>query len=292
MGSYTIKQLEARITLAEGGFDPGTGESANTKIIRLGMDVNVSKPGGKEKNKLSLRIYNLPLADMEVLTTLAFEPLGVRKNVVAVYAGDRENGMSLVFSGDIISAVPVFGGDGSAVFDVQAVTGYVASVTPVPPLTAEGGQDVADMMRRLAGQMGLAFINRGVNVSLRNPALVGGPMEQARQLADAARIAMIVDDGELIIAPPGKLREDDAEGSTPVLKDNTGLIGFPGFDNKGISAKCLYEPKLMIGGPVRIESIVPKASGLWRVTGLNHKLQANYSGAVAWETAFNAAPVK
>ena len=35
--SYTIKMLEARITLAKGGFNPGTGQAANTKIIRLGM---------------------------------------------------------------------------------------------------------------------------------------------------------------------------------------------------------------------------------------------------------------
>lgn len=34
--------------------------------------------------------------------------------------------------------------------------------------------------------------------------------------------------------------------------------------------------------------MVPKASGLWRVTSVAHKLQANYAGASAWETSFNA----
>ena len=113
-------------------------------------------------------------------------------------------------------------------------------------------------------------------------------MEQARQLADEARIDLILDDGEMIAAPRGKLRQDDAQGSTPVLKDRTGLIGFPGFDAKGVVGRCLYEPRLMLGGPVRIESMVPKASGLWRVTSVAHKLQANYAGASAWETSFKA----
>lgn len=285
--SYTRKTLEARITLAEGGFNPGTGQSANTKIVRLGMDAEISKPGGKEKPKCTLKIYNLPLDDMQVLTTLAFDPLAVKKNRLTLMAGDAD-GMSQAFAGDITSAVPRFAADASSIFEVTAITGYVASVTPVRPLTAAGAQDVATLLQGLARQMGFAFVNRGVSVTVRNIALVGGPMEQARQLADEARIDLILDDGEMIVAPRGKLRQDDAEGSTPVLKDRTGLIGFPGFDAKGVVARCLYEPRLLLGGPVRIESMVPKASGLWRITSVSHKLQANYGGATAWETSFKA----
>lgn len=286
-GSFTKKRLEARITLAEGGFDPGTGQSANTKVVHLGMDADISKPGGKEKPKCTLKIFNLPLDDMQVLTTLAFEPLAVKKNRLILMAGDDES-LAQVFVGDITSAVPRFAADASSTFEITAITGYVASVTPAKPLTAAGARDVATLLEGLARQMGFAFINRGVSVSVRNVALMGGPMEQARQLADEARIDLIIDDGEMIAAPRGVLRQDDAEGSTPVLRDKTGLIGFPGFDAKGVVGRCLYEPRLLPGGPVRIESMVPKASGLWRVTSVSHKLQANYGGASAWESSFNA----
>lgn len=292
--SFSIKMLEARITLAEGGFDPGTGKSVNTKIFRLGMDAEISKPGGKEKNKCALKIYNMRLSDMEKLTTLAFDPLAVKNNRLVLLAGDGTT-MSQVFQGDITSAVPSFSADASSVFEVQAVTGYVATVTPAKTLTGEGSQDVAQMLQRLASQMGLTFKNRGVEgVKLRNVAFVGGVHEQAREIAEAARIQIILDDGEMIIAPLGKLRSDDSEGSTPVLrgesegKRGTGLIGFPSFDAKGIACRCYYEPKLQIGGPVRIESIVPKASGLWRVTSLSHSLQANHGQAAKWETSFKA----
>ena len=122
MGSFTIKQLEAHITLAEGGYDAGTGDGGNTKIVRLGMDVEVTKPGGKEKNKCACKIYNMPLDDMEKLTTLAFDPLAVKDNKISIQAGDDENGMTEVFSGDITSAVPVFNADASAMFEIQAIT--------------------------------------------------------------------------------------------------------------------------------------------------------------------------
>lgn len=292
--SFSVKMLEARITLAEGGFDPGTGQSVNTKIFRLGMDAEISKPGGKEKNKCTLKIYNMRLSDMETLTTLAFDPLAVQKNRLTLLAGDGTT-MSQVFQGDITSAVPSFSGDASSIFEIQAITGYVATVTPKETLTGAGSQDVAQMLQRLAQQMGLTFKNRGVEgVKLRNVAFVGGAHEQAKEIAEAARIQMILDDDEMIIGPQGKLRSDDAEGSTPVLRGEsedrraTGLIGFPSFDAKGIACRCYYEPRLQIGGPVRIESIVPKASGLWRVTSLSHSLQANHGQAAKWETSFKA----
>lgn len=285
--SFTRKMLEAHILLAEGGYSTRDGAAANTKIVRLGMDVEIQKPGGKEKNKAKVRIYNLPLGDMEVLTTLAFQPLQVSKNAIAVYAGDEEHGMSLAFSGDIVSAVPNFNSAPDPSFDLDCITGYVASITPVPPLTAPGGQDVAVLMAGLAKQMGLSFINRGVSAAVRNPAFVGGPMDQARQLADAARISLIVDDGEMVIAPAGELRNDDG-GSTPVWSAETGMLGYPGFDNEGVVVKGIYEPKLQIGGPLRIESMVPRASGLWQIVSLSHKLQANYPGATAWESQVKA----
>ena len=129
--------LEARITLAEGGFNPGTGEAANTKVVRLGMDAEISKPGGKEKPKCTLKIFNLPLDDMQVLTTLAFDPLAVKKNRLTLMAGDAD-GMAQAFVGDITSAVPRFNADASSVFEVTAITGYVASVTPATAAVSRG----------------------------------------------------------------------------------------------------------------------------------------------------------
>ena len=285
--SFTRKILEAHVTMAEGGYSTRAGEAANTKILKLGMDVDIQKPGGEEKNKAKVKIFNLPLEDMEVLTTLAFKPLEVSKNVIAIYAGDEENGLSLAFSGDIVSAVPNFNACPDPSFDIDCITGYVASLTPVPPLTGKGAQDVAQLMARLAKDMGLAFTNRGVSAVLRNIAFVGGPMQQARQIAAAARITMLVDDGQMVIMAPEEMRSDE-DASTPVWKDRTGMFGYPRFDNEGIQVKGIYEPKLQIGAPIKIESVVPRATGLWQITSLSHKLQANYPGASNWQSEVKA----
>jgi len=288
--SYTQKLLEIHITLAEGNFTTSKNNAGNTKVIRLASDVIINKPGGKEKPSAAIKIYNLPLADMEQLTLLAFRPLKSAKNVVAVYAGD-ESGLSLAFSGDITGAVPDFTGAPEPVFTISAVTGYEASITAVPPYTAKGEQDVPDALEKLAKSMGFTFINRGVTAKMRNLCLMGGPLEQARALADAARLDLILDDGELVAAPRGGMRVDATEQNTPVWSADTGLLGYPGFDNKGIVAKGIYEPRLLIGGPLRIVSMVPKASGLWRITSLSHHLQSDLPRGGAWESSVKAAYV-
>lgn len=282
--SFTKKILEIRVTLATGSFSDGS----NTKTMRIGADVTIDKPGGEEKNKAKVKLYNVKYDDMQVMTSLAFEKQQVQKNVLSVYAGDEEKGLSLAFKGDIVSAVPDFNAAPDPTFNIDSVSEYVASVTPVPPLTGAGEQDVATLLQRLATQMELSFINRGVNTKLRNVAFVGGPMQQAQQIAAAARISLICDDGEMVIAPPGEFRTDDKEGTTPVWKFDSGMFGYPSFDNEGINVRGLYEPKLQLGGPIRIESIVPKASGLWQIQKLTHNLQTGYPGARKWESTVKA----
>ena len=66
------------------------------------------------------------------------------------------------------------------------------------------------------------------------------------------------------------------------------MIGYPSFDNEGVTVKGIYESKLQLGGPVRIESIVPRASGLWQIVSLSHKLQAGYPGATQWVSQIKA----
>lgn len=287
--SFTQKVIETSITLAEGSFSSSGGEEFNTKTYALGVDCEITKPGLPEKNSARIVLYNVPLEDMEVLTSLEFEPQKVRKHRVVVMAGDMQRGLSLAFAGDMTTAIPDFTGAPDPSLIIEAIEGYVGSVTPVSPLTRPGAVNASGVFEQLAGQMGYTFVNRGVDVQLRNIALKGGPMQQAAALAKAARCELIVDDGELVIMPPGGMREDDAEGNTVVWSAESGLLGYPSFTQEGITATGLYEPKLKQGGPLRIESIVPKASGLWKITSLKHRLAANYPGAEAWESEVSAA---
>lgn len=67
-------------------------------------------------------------------------------------------------------------------------------------------------------------------------------------------------------------------GDAVLLTANSGMIGYPSFTQDGITATCFYDPRLKLGGQVKIESIVPRATGYWKITKLSHDLAAYTNG--------------
>ena len=91
----------------------------------------------------------------------------------------------------------------------------------------------------------------------------------------------MIDDNQIILIPAGGSRK----GAVPLLSDKTGMSGYPTFNQDGISCKCMYRPDLEIGGLFKVESIVPRATGTWKITKLSHALAAFQPTGGPWESA-------
>lgn len=278
--SFTKKVIETHLTLATGSF----GGQGNTKIVRgLATDVSIERPGLPDKDKARVKIYNLPLQEMEQLTTLAFKPLQVRKNIIRIFAGN-ENDLSEVFNGDITSAFGNFNNAPDPVFEIEALCGYYASIQPSSPTSISGSTPVADVISKVAQQIGYSFINQGVTSSLRNAVLNGSPMEQAINAAKQVGAQLLVNDTTMTL-----LNANEAlSGNAVLLNKDTGMIGYPTFNNEGIIVKSLYNKAFKFNGLVKVESIVPKATGVWRITKLTHNLSAFNSQGGQWVSEIEA----
>ena len=66
------------------------------------------------------------------------------------------------------------------------------------------------------------------------------------------------------------------------------MIGYPTFTNTGIQGATFFRPDLRIGASVRVESIVPHATGTWKIVQLSHELSANMPSSSSWRTTFAA----
>jgi hypothetical protein len=281
MASFTRKQIEVRITLAAGSF----GGKGSEKVINgLPVSCEVSKTGGDEKPSCKISIGGMAYSEMEQLTTLAFRPLQTRKNLVAIFAGDAENGLSQVFAGEITQAAADFNNAPDVTFEIEAVSGYYPALMPAGPQTVAGEVGVADIVSQQAQAMGYEFRNEGVTAKLTNTILNGTPMQKAKAAARQAGANLLVDDNTLILLPPGKERK----GTTVLLSDKSGLMGYPSFSNEGITLDAIYNPAFQLNGLIEVKSIVPKASGLWRITKLEHKLSANNPGEDDWTSSIDA----
>lgn len=281
-GSFTKKLIELQITLAEGSFGNG-----NSKTIReIPIKAKIEKNGPPDFCKANVEIRGMKYDDMDKLSTLAFKPLASAKNSIEIRVGDDVDGLAVAFQGTITQASADFNGAPDVIFKIEAEAGYYGAITAQSPTALKGSQPVADFIAMQAKNAGLQFQNDGVSAQLNNAIFNGSPVAQARAAASQVGAELIIDDNVMILSPAGGAGEKakGQRGNTVVLNKNSGLFGYPVFSSEGIQVKALYNPAFCLGGIVKLESIVPKATGLWRIVKLSHNLVAHDPKGGTWQS--------
>ena len=118
--------------------------------------------------------------------------------------------------------------------------------------------------------MGFKFENNGVHVMICNPYLHGTGISQVRQIIDAMSCQWLLDRGTLAIWPTGKARS----GSVPLISPQTGLVGYPQFDQARIRVTSYYNPAILPCGQIQVQSSFTAACGLWNITQTQLALDA------------------
>ena len=280
MSSFTEKAIRITAIMREGVFK--SGGNAVT-IEGLPISVSVSKPGGSEMNKATVTIDNMNLETMQQLTVLAFRQLQTFNNVIKIEAGAKRQSLDVVFEGEISSAVPALNNDGAASFKIEAKAGYYANQLPSAPVSVQGETTIEYLMKQFAKEALYDFENRGITASVANCVFAGSPILKARTLAKQTGIDLLIDDRKFIIQP-----FDRPKDKAILLSAESGLLGYPSFTNDGIQCKALYNPNFELGGFFELKTILPNASGMWKITKIEHALEANKPGGT-WATRLNGA---
>ena len=273
--SYTIKTLKVTVT------QDGTARA----MEGLAVEATITKPGLPEKNSAKVKIWGLKYEVMAQLTMLAFRPLESQHNLLEVEAGDLGGRPALVFKGEITKASADFNSSPDVAMDFEASSGSYPQLIAKPVETVAGEAKAADLFAQFAAEAGYDYKNEGLTASVKNAWFPGSPIEKAYKLARDLDCELIIDDGAMITLPGGQARP----GRAVLLTKDTGLLGYPTFNQDGITCRCLFNPDLVYGGLIKVESIVPKASGQWKITKLSHELSAYKPGGGAWESKIEAA---
>lgn len=280
--SFSIKTIQTAVTLGKGSFSEG----GNTKIIEgLACDVMVQKPGLPEKNSATIKIWGVKYEDMAQLTMLAFRPLESQHNLISVKAGEKDGVLALVFQGEITNAFADFNQAPDPCMQFEADTGNYPQQIAKPIITVNGEARADSLFAQFAAEAGYSYRNEGVTASVINAWFPGSPIDKMRKLARDIGCELIIDDSEVVVMPEGQARE----GNAVLLSKDTGLIGYPTFNQDGISCRCIYNPDLVYGGLINVKSIVPRASGVWHITKLTHHITAYLPGGENWESQIEAA---
>ena len=295
--SFIKRLLEVHITLRAGEFREG----ANTKIITgVPLKVNIDKTGPPDFCKAAVEMQGILYEDLEKLSTLAFKPLASARNQIAVYAGDGAGELAVAFKGEITQAAADFNTAPDVVFKLECMTGYIGNITAQGPTAVKGNQAAADFIAAQAEAAGYTFQNNGVAASLNNCIFNGSPVAQARAAADQIGAELLIDDDVMILNPAGADTSGGGggngsaggSGNAVLLNKDTGLLGYPTLTSEGVELKSLYNPEYRLGGLVKVETIVPKAAGVWRITKLTHELEAFNPSGGPWESRITGYPVE
>lgn len=268
--SFTEKQLVVTILL----------DGEQMSFPGFATTVHIQKQGAPELPRANVQIFGLSEAKLAQLTLLSFDGLSLRPNRIQIMAGDSESGMSICFEGEITNSAPDFNAAPSPVLNIEAITAAYPKLLPQSPVSISGSQAVEDLMESLASEAGLTFRNEGVSTSLSNCTINGDPISKMQWVADTIGADLIFDDKEVILVP-----RDGTRGqllTVTAINPQTGQIGYPSFDSMGIRCSCFFRPDLMVAGYCRIESSLPRASGVWKIYSVDHDLSANLPSGGPW----------
>lgn len=250
------------------------------------VQCSVDKSGCPAFPKATVILYGLSLNTMERLTHLGFTTFSLKRNKINISAGIKGQALATIFKGEITNAWADFNSAPSPTFKIEAQCGLFPALIPQPPIAVNGNQTVAGIIESISKEIGYAFENNEVTASIKDCVINGDPVEKMRRVANAVGANLIFDDDKVVLVPKNASRKE--HGTIPLINSQNGMIGYPTFSNNGIQVACFFRPELRIGANFKLESIVPRATGTWKITSLKHELSANNPNNNSWKTVIQA----
>ncbi len=264
--SFVRRIIRVSFDLANGEFEGG----GNSHVVEgLRTFATIEDTGGPTQSRLELAIFGLPLSVMNQLSTVGTQYNKQYQNGIKVEAGDAESGMTLVFQGNIFTAMVDAQSMPQVCFRVVGMPGPFYANKPVEPVSVQGSADVAGLMSQFAGKMGLSFENYGVDAKVANPYLPGTTWTQMLSLARTAGINVIVARGKMTIMKPEATRP-----GTILVSPQTGMVGYPGFNQNNVIVASIFRPEIEYGSEIEVESDLTSACGKWKVNRLELLLES------------------
>ncbi|MBS0369004.1 MAG: hypothetical protein JSS57_07380 [Proteobacteria bacterium] len=276
--SFVHRKIRVSFGLGQGQ----TGESGTNTVTVEDKRVSCRVvAAGTDQMVCSLQLYGLTKSLMNQLANVGAQAGNLKKNTVLVEAGDSENGMNVVFQGDIIYSWPDFQSAPQVVHRIEAKMGAFTGVKPADPTSFDGDVKIETVIKTIAGKMGMIPQINGNLGTISNPYFYGAAMAQMKALASAGRFAWVADNQNILAAWPfnssrgaGTAGGGNAGGSNLISKD-TGMVGSPIGTPTGVLVKQIFSKPKTWGTSISIQSEnIPEANGSYTINRVDYSLES------------------
>jgi hypothetical protein len=274
-----------------GPTQPTAQTMPTTIIIPPGLmaQARITFAGLPSAAALQATIWGLTPAIMNQLNTLSAIFQMQTSNLITVFASNADGtNRSIAFKGGILNCTPDFNRQPEAPINIQAYAALDIATLPSNPKSYEGSADITVMIKTIAAEVNYNTEFNGISgISLSRSYLDGSPRDQihniSRAVKDRGIMVDFVENNTIAVWYASKGRAKPVS----IISPDTGLIGYPTYTGFGIDVRTIYNPNIIQGGQIQVNSSLPGASGLFTVYGLSHDLDAQIPGG-KWETMVHA----
>lgn len=217
-------------------------------------------------NTLNISIYNLGKETRDLIFKDAYDTNIENRRSIILEAGYDAQNLSTIFLGTVMSAYTMREGS-NIVTKVYALDGALETQTAYTHQTFMDST-LPSLINNLASSisgLSVGAINVQDEKFTRPIVLSGNTYNIIQKYTDGQAF---VDLGKIYVMG----NEDVIEGYVPMINAKSGLLGTPERRNTNLSVKMIFEPRIIVGQVIQIDSIVdPRFDGQYKVIGLSHQ---------------------
>lgn len=279
--AYAVRKIRLTMTLGKTAGNntivvgTGAGSTISAEPDSLRIQANISKVVAPSTAYAIIRIYGLTLDHINQFTAAGTQWGNSLQNFVMLEAGDNLTGMTVVFNGVIEEAYPDFSNQPDVAFVVVAHAGVGLKLTPVTPTSIPGSADAATVFQQIAQKGGVQLEDSGVKGKLDNPYFPGTAWNQAILAGKALNAVVYYDDLLDVVAVWPMKGRRTSTGDRFIVSADTGMIGYPSFQQNRAIFRCLFDPQVKQGETVTARTQFTAANAdSWFVYQLDYVLSS------------------
>lgn len=266
MRLYSKRSLRFEFVNETSSFD----ESGNNtiSISEARATVSFQSAGNLFGTQINVSIFGLGIEMLAALSSKAMGLFGsdTERISMKVFVGE-----TAIFAGYMTSSIANMNAIPNAALMITATANADLQNKPASPFSFNGATPVPDIINAICNAAGYkAYIIGLDGLVVTNPHYEGSIFTQLESLCNDVNVSMSVATPSISFWPQDSTRDD----VMPFISPEYGLIGYPIFSNGGLMFQTQFSTLLTTGRNVQIETSLPHASGVYKLTSVNHELSS------------------
>lgn len=251
--------------------DPIPFDSSGNNTISISdarATVTCQSSGNLFGTQANVSLYGLGLDLISALSSKAMGLFGADNNRISIkiFVGD-----TAIFVGYMTSSIANMNAVPNAPLMITATASAELQNKPSSPFSFNGATPVPDIINAICSAAGYkAYITGLDGLVITNPHYEGDIFSQLTSLCNDINASMSVTPPSISFWAQDGARDE----IIPFISKDYGLIGYPIFSNGGLMFQTQFSTLLTTGRNVQIETSLPHASGVYKLTSVTHELSS------------------